>query len=356
MTDDNGFLEDKVSYIPHYSLLNYWCDDCGANFKANTLKEIHITQNQKINGSDLMFLKDALNIPCPLCGTKKHRHSLFFENGLKGYNVFYATRERIFKIKKKLETDQIFRETFSKNEIYPVTRFEAFIDTVICKENGLNPNIVKLVASYYEFKLINETKKELVGYHLEQRSNKLFFIIQPKSGEPVEVPFDYKIYDNINDKYSGRFGFYDTTFFERQAGHLYAEMAKMAEEKDYLKNNIAPSQYNTYATYHDLTVKALFDEDNKNAIRKVQNKVLSCTYVFEDEEVPEGLSYRLMKFSEFYKEIVDKGYKYLCHYWAPYYAWHIDAYDAFTKEHLDKFLSTAIGKHKDQYDFLFGKK
>ncbi len=347
---------ENIVWLPKYKLLNYWCDECGADFKAKTVTELAVTHQEKINADDglYQYLKDLIDVECPFCHSRKQRHSFFFEDRTINYAVFCAPKERIFKLKKKLETDKDFYNRFSKMNIYPVTKLRDLIDVVICMENILNPNIIKLTTAYLEFKWTKQADKPvmILGNHLEEKDNNLYIVLDIDDGRTIRIVFDYEIYKKMSDRYSERFTFYDTTFFEKEAGRLYSEIHKMTENEHLIANNVPPSQYNTFATYHDLLVKVLFKEDGEMATRSLRGKSC-CTYIFEDEENTDGNSFEQMKFSDFYKLVVSKGYQYFCHYWAPYYAWHIDAYEAFTKENLDKFLCTAIGKQKDQYDFLF---
>ena len=112
------------------------------------------------------------------------------------------------------------------------------------------------------------------------------------------------------------------------------------------------SQWNVYADYYDIYVKVLLDKDN-NPIKKTIRRSIMCTYIFDEDELPEGLEFKIMKFSEFYKLALDKNFKHMGHYYAKEYIWSVDTYSAFTKEHLDKFLSKAKEEDKKQYDFLF---
>lgn len=111
-------------------------------------------------------------------------------------------------------------------------------------------------------------------------------------------------------------------------------------------------QYNIYAEYHDLVVKVLF-EDEKLLLVPVGD-AKTCVYVFDEDKVPNGLKYKAMKFSEFYKLIVSKGFeRYMYFYDDDQNHFHIDAYESFTKEHLDSFLKKNNGKYNSQYEFLF---
>lgn len=118
-------------------------------------------------------------------------------------------------------------------------------------------------------------------------------------------------------------------------------------------SKIKPSQYNIYVDYHDLPVKVLFDKDGKLYTKNIQFKVISF-YIFGSEDVPEGLSCKIMKFSEFYDLVVQNGYKYISHYYHRKFFWHIDSYKAFTKEHLEHFFETTnIDIHMNsEYGFL----
>lgn len=120
-----------------------------------------------------------------------------------------------------------------------------------------------------------------------------------------------------------------------------------------ITSEIKPSQYNIYADYHDLSVKVLFDKEGKLLYtKKIQFKEISF-YIFGGDDVPDGLSYKIMKFSEFYNYVVESGYKYLSYYYDRAYFWHIDAYKAFTKEHLEHYFETTKTSIRySQYSFL----
>ncbi len=120
-----------------------------------------------------------------------------------------------------------------------------------------------------------------------------------------------------------------------------------------ITSEIKPSQYNIYADYHDLSVKVLFDKEGKRLYtKKIQFKEISF-YIFGGDDIPDGLSYKIMKFSEFYNYVVESGYKYLSYYYNRAYFWHIDAYKAFTKEHLEHYFETTKTSIRySQYSFL----
>ena len=122
-----------------------------------------------------------------------------------------------------------------------------------------------------------------------------------------------------------------------------------------IKNFEKESQWNVYADYYDVPVKVLFDKEN-NLVKKTIRRSTMCTYIFDEDEVPECLEFKTMKFSEFYKLALEQSFKHIGHYYAKEYIWSVDAYAAFTKDHLDKFLSRAKEEDKKQYDFLFKEK
>ncbi len=107
-----------------------------------------------------------------------------------------------------------------------------------------------------------------------------------------------------------------------------------------IAHKLKPNQYNIYADYHNLPVKVLLGKDGNLYTEKIKRKVVTF-YFFEDEDVPEDFSYRTMRFSEYYECVVKNGHKYLSHYSNRDFIWHIDAYDAFTKEQLELFFKTA---------------
>lgn len=111
-------------------------------------------------------------------------------------------------------------------------------------------------------------------------------------------------------------------------------------------------QWNVYAGYYDISIKVLFDKEN-NLIKKTIRRSIMCTFIFDEDELPEDVEFKTMKFSEFYKLALEKNFKHMGHYYAKDYIWSVDAYSAFTKENLDKFLSKAKEEDKKQYDFLF---
>ena len=112
------------------------------------------------------------------------------------------------------------------------------------------------------------------------------------------------------------------------------------------------SQWNVYADYYDVTVKVLYDKNGKLAKAKLRKTVM-CTYIFDEDKLPKDLEFKTMRFSEFHRLAIDSGFKFIGHYYAKEYIWSVDAYAAFTKEQLDKFLLKAKEEDKKQYDFLF---
>lgn len=123
------------------------------------------------------------------------------------------------------------------------------------------------------------------------------------------------------------------------------------KKTDFIEN----SQYCIYADYHNSLVKALF-KDDELFTQKYRGKVF-CLFLLDEDDIPDELSYKEMRFSEFFELVKKSGYKYFGYYYDEemYFGFHLDAYKSFTKEALDEFLKTCpIEKRKD-YDFLFEK-
>ncbi len=116
-----------------------------------------------------------------------------------------------------------------------------------------------------------------------------------------------------------------------------------------------------YATYHDLDIKVL--KKNESYIIQDINKSNSAFFIFMDDDVPEGYEIEIMKMSKLIKIVEDYRdkdketdshfaitYFYICDW--PY---NIDAFSAFTKEELDKFIAKQSNIEPDilkQYEFL----
>lgn len=114
-------------------------------------------------------------------------------------------------------------------------------------------------------------------------------------------------------------------------------------------------QYCIYADYHDSLVKVLF-KDDELFTQKYRGKVF-CLFIFDEDHVPNGLEYKEMKFSKFFKLVKKSGYKRFGYYYDEemYFGFHLDAYKNFTKEALDDFLKTCPIEKRKEYDFLFKK-
>lgn len=122
-------------------------------------------------------------------------------------------------------------------------------------------------------------------------------------------------------------------------------------EKDvYLKNKTKwNNQQNIYAIYHNPIVNVIMD--NKD-MPLLDNKK-TAFYVFENDEIKPNEVVKAMRFSEFYDLLKSIGAKYFVYQKSgTEFKFHIDAYKAFTKDELDKFLKLNP-KQKDQYSFLF---
>lgn len=115
------------------------------------------------------------------------------------------------------------------------------------------------------------------------------------------------------------------------------------------------SQYCIYADYHDLLVRVLY-EDDVLFTQKYRGKIF-CLFIFDEDYIPDGLEYKEMKFSEFFKLVKKSGYKHFGYYYDEemYFGFHLDAYKSFTKEALDEFLKTCPIEKRKEYDFLFRK-
>lgn len=109
---------------------------------------------------------------------------------------------------------------------------------------------------------------------------------------------------------------------------------------------------NTYATYYNVNVRVLLDENGYPKPFIDKSTVKYC-YLFVGDPIPEDSKTAIMPFSDFYKLVCESNVEHFSHYLDHDYPWHKDAYDSFTKEALDEFFKTAKPEDKDKYIFLF---
>ena len=119
---------------------------------------------------------------------------------------------------------------------------------------------------------------------------------------------------------------------------------------------LEPYQYCIYADYHDSVVK-VFYTSNGELYTKQHNNHPVCLFAFDEDVIPEDASFKEMKFSDFYKLVVDSGYEHLSHFseGGMMYGFHTDAYKRFTKEALDELLTDLPEEKIRDYDFLYSK-
>ncbi|MBO5578029.1 MAG: hypothetical protein J5955_02860 [Bacilli bacterium] len=120
---------------------------------------------------------------------------------------------------------------------------------------------------------------------------------------------------------------------------------------DFIEN----SQYCIYADYHDLVVRVLYKDDELYT-QKYRGKTF-CLFLFDEDDIPDELSYKEMRFSKFFELVKNSGYLYFGYYYDEDrgFGFHVDAYKAFTKEALDEFLKICTDEKRKDYDFLFKK-
>ena len=119
---------------------------------------------------------------------------------------------------------------------------------------------------------------------------------------------------------------------------------------------IEPYQYCIYADYHDCVVKALY-KTNGELYTKQHNGHPFCLFAFDEDPIPEDATFKEMKFSDFYRLVVNSGYEHLSHFseGGVMYGFHADEYKYFTKEALDELLTDQPEKKIREYDFLRSK-
>ena len=114
------------------------------------------------------------------------------------------------------------------------------------------------------------------------------------------------------------------------------------------------NEYNIYGIYHDLSIWVLYDQNGKLATRYEGSKEC-CLYVFNEDDIPDNFSHKVMDFSQFYYLILKKKYSYFNYYYSEGFAMHVDAYRSFTETALNDFFIRAPKEMIKKYDGFLWK-